>query len=184
MRNERTWRETVMPSVIQKLSPRIQRDLKIIPIPTKLPQMCNMYIHGEVGTGKTIDAIMMLLGAAMERYLQNRQGEILYMSVPELITEIQDSFGNHETTRHEILERFSEAYFLILDDLGAEKPTEFVMTMLYLIINRRYENMLPTVITSNFDLDTLASRLGDDRVTSRIEREYIIKHKTGKWRRI
>ena len=56
---------------------------------------------------------------------------------------------------------------LILDDLGAEKVTEYVRQSLYTLINKRYLDNLPTFFTSNLSLDEIAARL-DDRISSRI----------------
>ena len=56
---------------------------------------------------------------------------------------------------------------LILDDLGAEKPSDWVKEQLYVIINRRYENMLPTIITTNCTMNELKDRIGE-RTASRI----------------
>jgi DNA replication protein DnaC len=56
---------------------------------------------------------------------------------------------------------------LILDDLGAEKASEWVAETLYILIDDRYGNMKPTVFTSNYSPSELAERLGD-RIVSRI----------------
>jgi integrase len=56
---------------------------------------------------------------------------------------------------------------LYLDDLGTEKPTDWALQTLYLIIDRRYPEMMQTIISSNLNLDELSSRLGD-RIASRI----------------
>jgi len=183
MRDIDTWNLQAKLRVAQNMfPPRILRDLENIP-PFNELWLENLYIWGDVGTGKTLEAASILLEAAKHRYLKAESGKLLFTSVPELILEIQDTFHRVEYTQLDVLNKYSEARFLVLDDLGSEKPTEFVMTTLYLIINRRYEALHPTVITSNFDLDTMADRLGDDRITSRIEREYKIKHKTGKWKK-
>ncbi len=56
---------------------------------------------------------------------------------------------------------------LILDDLGAAKTSEFVEEQTYRLINRRYNAMLPTLITTNLRIRDLKAYLGD-RVTSRL----------------
>ena len=67
-----------------------------------------------------------------------------------------------------IIQRYSEADCLVLDDLGAEKTTDWSFSVLYLIIDNRYNNYKKTIITSNFALNQLAGKLGDDRIPSRI----------------
>ena len=64
--------------------------------------------------------------------------------------------------------RYRDASILLLDDLGAErKPTEFTEEINFRLINWRYENHKPTLITSNLVPKEIAERLGD-RVTSRL----------------
>jgi DNA replication protein DnaC len=57
--------------------------------------------------------------------------------------------------------------FLVLDDLGAEKDSEHALTTLYLIIDRRNRDELPTVVTTNYTPDEIESRLGA-RIASRL----------------
>lgn len=66
-----------------------------------------------------------------------------------------------------ILADYSRVPVLILDDLGAAKASEWVEEVTYRLINRRYNLMLPTLITSNLPIRDLKAYLGD-RVTSRL----------------
>jgi DNA replication protein DnaC len=65
------------------------------------------------------------------------------------------------------LAAYSRVPVLILDDLGAAKASEWVEEQTYRLINRRYNLMLPTLITSNLPIRELKAYLGD-RVTSRL----------------
>ena len=56
---------------------------------------------------------------------------------------------------------------LALDDLGSEQVTDWVREQLFLVINSRYEQMLPTIITTNDSLESLEEHVGQ-RITSRI----------------
>ncbi len=62
----------------------------------------------------------------------------------------------------------SRCPLLILDDLGAAKATEWTEEITYRLINRRYNHMLPTLITTNLVINELRAYLGD-RVTSRLK---------------
>jgi len=62
------------------------------------------------------------------------------------------------------LARVRSARLLALDDLGAEKPTEWVQERLLMIANHRYERLLPTWITTNYGLNGLAERIGERTV--------------------
>jgi DNA replication protein DnaC len=56
---------------------------------------------------------------------------------------------------------------IVFDDIGAEKVSDWTRERLYLIINKKYEDMIPMIFTSNCDLEILSARLGD-RISSRI----------------
>jgi DNA replication protein DnaC len=56
---------------------------------------------------------------------------------------------------------------LVLDDLGSERVTDWVREQIFLIINSRYEEMLPTVVTTNDTLEELEKHVGQ-RIISRL----------------
>lgn len=72
-----------------------------------------------------------------------------------------------DTDGEQVLATYSRVPLLILDDLGAAKTSEFVEEQTYRLINRRYNHMLPTLITTNLRISDLRSYLGD-RVASRL----------------
>ena len=57
--------------------------------------------------------------------------------------------------------------FRIIDDIGTGKPTETAIEALYLIVNARYEQMLPTIYTTNLSMAEMCSVYGD-RIASRL----------------
>ena len=63
-------------------------------------------------------------------------------------------------TAGKLVQAAETAPLLVLDDLGAEKPTEWVQEQLFIIINKRYEEMLPTLITTNCNMAELIDRIG------------------------
>jgi DNA replication protein DnaC len=115
----------------------------------------------------------------------------LFISVPELLLEIRGTFGQRyidpdsgpPDTEASIISFYSRYKVLYLDDLGAEKASDWVRSTLYLLINRRYENERRTVISSNLSLDQLADQL-DDRIASRISEMCKIVKIAGSDRRI
>ena len=119
-----------------------------------------VYLQGEVGRGKT-----MLACAIFNNYLG--QGRLKFIVVDELIRRIKEAFNKGIEFD---LEKYMEADLLILDDLGAEKTTEFVEGEIYNIINYRYNNKLPTIITSNINWNDLESKypMNGRRIASRI----------------
>jgi len=59
------------------------------------------------------------------------------------------------------MERALRADLLILDDLGAEKPTEWALEKIYQLVNLRYESLRPMIATTNLDLNSLERLLGE-----------------------
>lgn len=92
-----------------------------------------------------------------------------FVVFPELVMQLQDSYKNQrgDSTALSILSELAQAPYLIIDDLGAEKPTEYVRQATYYLINHREMHLLPTFITTNFSLDYLDENL-DPRISSRI----------------
>jgi len=121
----------------------------------KLGERRSLYLHGPVGCGKTHTVAAIAL-----EWLQ----PIRWANVPALLETIRRSFNDNQATVDDVA---TTRRIVVLDDLGAEKPSEWVRERLYQIINHRYENDLTTVITSNLSVDDLAKRVGA-RNSSRI----------------
>ena len=88
-------------------------------------------------------------------------------SVPELMDLLRPQAGRGEEVR-ERLELLKTLELVVLDDLGAEKNSEWVTERLYVIINARYNEMLPTIITSNLEMEELEVLPGWERIVSRL----------------
>lgn len=108
------------------------------------------YFYGKVGTGKTFLAAIL----AQEIIRQGRQ--VIFATVPTLSMQIRSTFkANAALTENEILEKLFTVSTLILDDIGMEKPTRFICSMLCNIFNERYNARLQTIMTSNYALKEL-----------------------------
>jgi DNA replication protein DnaC len=159
--------------------PRVQRDITTFPQSTiilesqleslRLPGN-HLYITGPVGSGKTLHAAQLTLENAKYGYVNFQFREKpMFISIPQLLMDIKASFSDGATEKeHEIVGKYSNVYWLVLDDLGVEKSTDWVFQILYMIINHRYEFQKTTIFTSNLDLVQLSEKLGDDRIPSRI----------------
>lgn len=113
----------------------------------------SLYVWGENGTFKTT-----LASAIMRRLVHHgRRAEMV--NAVDLLVEVQSTYG---TPKEEsaVLAHYSKCPVLVLDDLGKEQQTAWTVSRLYAIINARYANMLPTIITSNFKVSELAARMG------------------------
>ena len=132
-----------------------------------------IFIHGSVGTGKThiLWAIDKKLSEIKKQLLTENKVDdnirTLFFNTPQMLHDIRKEYGmkgeGYDTM--DLAKDFGGILFL--DDIGAEKLTDWVLETFYLIINARYENMRPTIFTSNLSIAELADKIGD-RTTSRI----------------
>lgn len=101
---------------------------------------------GPIGIGKTHLAV----GILRELVIQ-KNASCLFYDYRELLKEIQNSYNaSVQTTELEILRPVFETEVLVLDELGAVKPTEWVWDTVSHILNTRYNDRRTTIITSNF----------------------------------
>ncbi len=111
---------------------------------------------GPPGTGKTHLAVS-VLAEAIERY----QVRGRFVDFTALLHEIQSTFDPSSLeSKHAVLDPVIEAELLVLDELGAQKSSEWVMDTLYLIMNSRYTAGRPTLFTTNYRLTQTATRPG------------------------
>lgn len=101
---------------------------------------------GNVGVGKTHLAIGILIALIREKGVHG-----LFCDYRELLKEIQNSYNSQSrTTELQILRPVFDAEVLLLDELGAAKPTDWVWDTVALILNTRYKDKRTTIITTNF----------------------------------
>lgn len=132
-----------------------------------------LYIHGAVGTGKTHVAY------AVQKHLDEIKLNNVFHNTTELIFDIKRDFDRSMYDKKRWDERLTEYRgVLILDDIGAERITDYVAEVFYLIINTRYNEMLPIIFTSNLNVAELAERVGD-RTASRIVEMCDVVHLDG-----
>jgi DNA replication protein DnaC len=129
---------------------------------------------GDIGVGKTHLAISVLRSLILERGARG-----IFCDYRDLLKQIQNSYNPQvATTESELLRPIFGAEVLVLDELGATKPTEWVSDMVAHILNTRYLDRRTTIITTNFanlppggaskpGEDTLADRIGE-RMRSRL----------------
>lgn len=89
-----------------------------------------------------------------------------FKTVIDLMLDLQSSFDS-PVTEQEILGRYAGVPLLILDDLGAEKASEWSRSRFYWLLNERYLNCKATIITSNLDLEGISKTI-DGRISSRL----------------
>jgi len=132
----------------------------------------DMALSGMTGCGKTHLSVAILREMVINDTIQ--KGEARFTTVPRLLMEIRESFkeGSYESEKT-IVDRYVDYPILILDDLGADRATEWAIETLYLIIDGRDSNLRPTLITTNLSVKDIEHHYGA-RIASRISGMRII----------
>jgi DNA replication protein DnaC len=118
---------------------------------------------GPPGIGKTHVAVAVLRRVVIEHRVRG-----LFYDVRELLKVIRSTYNPVvRTAEMDILRPVMDAELLVLDDLGAEKPSDWVEETMNLIVNTRYNERRPTIFTTNYEnlpddteLDSLKVRVG------------------------
>jgi DNA replication protein DnaC len=120
-----------------------------------------LWFMGTVGTGKTTLA-MLVSKAALEA-----GRSVAIYSLPRLLNEIRDTH-RAERSHVDLLDRLTAVDLLHVDDVGAERTTDWVLEELYSIVNARYEDKRSMVITTNIlDREALCEQISE-RTVSRL----------------
>ena len=111
-----------------------------------------LYIHGSVGTGKTY------LASALACTFIDAGYSVVLTTTLAMLEDIQDTYGKEASSLDAVL-RFASSDVLILDDLGKESASAWSASMIFQIVNYRYEAMRPLIVTSQYDLAGLEKRI-------------------------
>lgn len=126
-----------------------------------------IYFWGPCGVGKSH------LIHAIRNELDKQGVRVILVSVPDLFDRFKANFGRNDGTEQKMLDRLYKCDVLILDDLGAEKPSDWVADIFYKITNYRNNNRKSTLITSNFSIDEITERFENPKTGDRITGERI-----------
>jgi len=112
-----------------------------------------LLLVGGIGTGKTHLAVGIL-----KELIAARSRACLFCDYRELLKQIQNSYNDSvKATELQVLRPVFDAEVLLLDELGAVKPSEWVWDTVSLILNTRYNDNRTTIITTNFADEPAAS---------------------------
>lgn len=143
-----------------------------------------MWLHSDPGHGKTSLAVC----ALKEVLRHNNTG--IFVLTSEFFKRLRASFNPQTRTwsEDELLDAVEEVPWLVLDDIGVEKPTDFILERMYSIITLRMQNQRYTIFTSNFSPRDLAAHwcakipeneIGTARIVERIKEYCAVKEVEG-----
>ena len=128
----------------------------------------NLLMSGAPGLGKTF------LSACIAREVVARGYSVVYDTAIHIFSCLEkQKFGGGTEEELRMAERIMECDLLILDDLGTEMPTSFIAPALYSIVNGRIMAKIPTIISTNYNIEQLSSRY-TPQITSRLAGEFDI----------
>ena len=116
-----------------------------------------LVLQGGYGCGKTH------LAAAIANFAVEVGVPTLFITVPDMLDELRFAYNDPQSSFEEKFERIRQAPLLILDDFGTQNATSWAQEKLFQIINYRYSNRLPLVVTTN-----LSDKDIEDRIQSRL----------------
>ena len=113
-----------------------------------------LLLKGGYGCGKTH------LAAAIANHRLSLGHPVLFVNTPDLLDHLRAAYNpNGPVSYDERFEQVRNSPLLILDDLGTQSNTEWAQEKLYQIFNHRYNAKLPTVITTNIELESVEIRI-------------------------
>lgn len=136
-----------------------------------------LLFYGGVGTGKTFAA------ACIANHLLNQRIPVIMTSFVKLLESMQ-GFSEDDSA---LIARLNRAKLLIIDDLGAERSTDYALEKVYDIVDSRYLAKLPIILTTNLSMTELkeSTDIRYTRIYDRIfEMCYPMQFKGQSWRKV
>lgn len=127
----------------------------------------NLIIVGGIGTGKSY------LAACVSHALLAEQHPVLWLNAASYMATVKRGFNDREQAEIAATKarHAEQAPFLVIDDLGKVHPgkdVSYTEEQFYAIVDTRYRNELPTIVTTEWKSKALAERVGES-VVSRLE---------------
>ena len=131
----------------------------------RLAEGRGLWLTGDVGTGKTTLAMLVSKTA-----IETGHSAAIY-SLPRLLARIRRTYDGEagELSYLEFFRRLTSVDLLHIDDLGAEKRSDWVLEQLYAIVDERYVTNRTMVVTTNLDLSDLEDQIGPRTVSRLVE---------------
>lgn len=123
--------------------------------PKAMERGANFVFCGKPGTGKT--HLACAIGNAV---ISQHGASALFVTVFDVIQRVKSTYSDKDQSERTVMNSFVDQDLLILDEVGVQFGTDFEKVIITDIINRRYNDMRPTIILSNLDETELGDYLG------------------------
>lgn len=132
----------------------------------KLNRGRGMIITGTVGVGKTH------LAAAIINEIIKPDNSVnaIYITFSDMIRHIRSAWRDRSVDEQSLITKYASASMLIIDEIGVQFGSDSEMVQMFEVMNKRYGEMLPTVLISNLQMDELCKLLGD-RIIDRMRED-------------
>lgn len=185
-------REELEHAIATFMPPRFRM---LVPLPAPVAEWAakgvkaqGLYLTGPVGTGKTHTAWSALAAWCLAADIAPRgeardswDSRIRPTAIFTRLVDLLDDLRPGDEVRQRVRD-CQKADLLVIDDIGAEKPSEWTQERLYSVIDHRYANCLPLIVTSNLPPKGLAGQAGE-RTASRLAEMCRVVPMTGTDRR-
>jgi len=134
-------------------------------LPENLQLGRGLWLSGDTGTGKTSLAML------VSKEAMARGRSVAIYSLPKLLARIRRTYDSEPGGESYLsfFEQLTSVDLLQIDDVGAEKSSEWVLEQLYSIVNERYEAERSVVVTTNLDEHSLLEQIGERTVSRLLE---------------
>ena len=125
-----------------------------------------MIITGTVGVGKTHLAASII----NEIIKPDNSVNAIYVTFSDMIRHIRSAWRDRSVDEQSLINKYSSASMLIIDEIGVQYGSDSEMVQMFEVMNKRYGEMLPTVLISNLPIEELTKLLGD-RIVDRLRED-------------
>lgn len=154
------WREVTFDTLDPNIHPVAQRLAKEYAMGFNKQSLSLVFYSPGNGTGKTT-----LAACIINHVLHELRCPVMFAKARDIMLDIRKTFSDRYETEAEILDKISYVDLLLLDDVGVDRPSEWIKSTYWTLMDRRFDWMLPVVVTTNKPFEgkgeILADRIGE-----------------------